>query len=532
MQKPEGFFSPGQPSTVDAFRDLIPGPDAVVSKEGHQTLKDFKEQKINLQTTAGVPIRVAWSERDQRFDPVATSLATRMTSSSSGQSSASLSAGVAVGAVASQWKGKTFLSVLTGKRPSSSQPIVAQEGSMASDLDQYEGDQTAAVPPAEEIAQKLNEYESKNRVTRRADASVLDQQHSQGFRQQLLSSAKSSLLDTTMLTLAHAEQFESFAVGVDPEKRATIRQAPMLVYGFEGPRTEMKKGLKDRLGLQNLRTINEYNARIGIGSGLKFTGYRKFLKGEFQFQPRYEEGGHLNAKDVNNWKEFLSDCRETFDFSGMLNTPEERKRFLIKNYSAQGNKFRFRNVDLKASLDGEDWEAAVEELGPIFELLNNMKDSSSEELDYLYRKEISEDQFKILDQMITYAFLRKTSKLGLEFAEHQKIPVIFAWKVPGEDVGDLERLHQLLEMKPYKFFPMEARKNTDRQASPEAITFSEMRHLGRLRQKMTVPIYVLVSKVEAVQQSQKGPPSPQKGFSSYKGSSSSKGSMQFSPRKK
>jgi hypothetical protein len=163
-----------------------------------------------------------------------------------------------------------------------------------------------------------------------------------------------------------------------------------------------------------------------------------------------------------------------------------------------------------------------------------MKDRSSEELDYLYQHEISEDQFKILDKMITYAFLRKTSKLGLEFAQHHHIPVIFSWKVPGEDVDNLGRLHDLLEMKPYKFLPMEARKNTDWEVSPEAITFSEMRHLGRLRQKMTVPIYVLVSKIEVVQQ-QKAPPSPQKQASSNKNSrgsgSSKKSTSQGSPKK-
>ncbi len=278
--------------------------------------------------------------------------------------------------------------------------------------------------------------------------------------------------------------------------------------------------------------MNEYNDQVGIGFGLKFTGYREFLHGEFQFNPSHSRSPHLTQTDVNSWQNFLSAHRDEFDFSGTLNTTEERKRFLIKNYSAQGNKFRFKNTALKAALDRGDWEFAVGELEPVFDLLNQMNDFSTQELHERYN-DLSDDQFKILDQIITYAFLRKTSKLGLEFAQSQNIPVIFAWKVPGES-ENLGRIHELLEMKPYKFFPMEARKNTDNQISPEAITFSEMRHLGRLRQKMTVPIYVLVSKIETVQPA-KGSSSPQKKSSPYQGSSPSKGSssrMQFSPRKK
>ena len=405
--------------------------------------------------------------------------------------------------------GESFAAVLTGREQPFSPPIAAQEDSMASDLDQKEEDPTSSISPAQEIAQTLKEYETIDRTTRRANASSLDQQHPLGFHQHLLSSANPSSRDTTMLTLAHSERLESFAVGVDATMHEEMQDKLMLVYGFEGPRGKMKTELRNRLGFQNLRTMNEYNASIGIGMGLKFTGYLKFLHGEFEFQPSHQRSLHLSEADVDRWQQFLSDHRDEFDFSGTLNTPEERKRFLIKNYSAQGNKLRFQNTDLKKALDRMDWGFAVKELGPVFDLLNQMKSLLSQDADYLYQC-LSEDQYKLLDKIITYAFLRKTSKLGLEFAESKSIPVIFAWKVPGEDVNNLTRLHQLLEMKPYKFFPMEARINASREPSPEAITFSEMRHLGRLRQKMTVPIYVLVSKIEVVRPSQKGTLSPQK----------------------
>lgn len=349
------------------------------------------------------------------------------------------------------------------------------------------------------LKRKLNEYEDIDRAGRRADFFPLDQQQPSQFRQDLLSSAHPSSQDTTMLTLAHSEQLESFAVVIDPARRTRMQHQPMLVYGFEDPRATMKTTLRNRLGFQNLRTMNEYNARIGIGFSFKFQGYRKFLNEEFQFQSPYQQQGNLSTQDVDSWKEFLSSHRKTFDFSGKLTTTKERMQFLIKNYASPAEAVRLKNPELRNALLQKDWGFAVGELDPVFNLLNQMDSLSSHEANARYAA-LSQDRRMILDKMITYAFLRKTSKLGLEFAQNQNIPVIFAWEVPGEDINNLNRLHQLLEVKPYKFFPMESRINSQGVDSPEAITFSEMRHLGRMRQKMQVPIYFLVSKIEVIQQ--------------------------------
>lgn len=113
---------------------------------------------------------------------------------------------------------------------------------------------------------------------------------------------------------------------------------------------------------------------------------------------------------------------------------EERKRFLIKNYSHNNDLFE---DDLKEALKNENWEIAARELGPAFQLLNEMSTTAPAVLDNTYRNTLSENQRIVLDQLIAYAFLRKTSKLGLEFAQEKGIPVLVVWKVPGEETQSI-----------------------------------------------------------------------------------------------
>ncbi|MEI6416736.1 MAG: hypothetical protein WCO92_03350, partial [Verrucomicrobiota bacterium] len=185
MQGPETPLVPGRNYTMDQFRTALPAPDHALRINPavlHGVLKNFKQGKINIQTTAGFRVQVAWSEKDQRFDPVAISLATAMTDGAPSAQAASSAAVATIGVAASRLVAKSFAAVLTGGGQPFSPPIAAQEDSMASDLAQDQGDETVAVSPAEEIAQKLNEYEAIDRRTRRADASQLDLQNPQGFR--------------------------------------------------------------------------------------------------------------------------------------------------------------------------------------------------------------------------------------------------------------------------------------------------------------------------------------------------------------
>jgi len=138
------------------------------------------------------------------------------------------------------------------------------------------------------------------------------------------------------------------------------------------------------------------------------------------------------------------------------------------------------------------WDKIVENLEPAFDLLNKAgRDLKGKQIERAYDK-LDLYQKKMLNDMVTWAFLRKTSKFGMTFARDQGMPVLFAWKTPNT-ADDLEEMRELLEVKPYKYQMVVARElGYSGRITLEVITLSEMRELGRLQQKMMAPDYLLI----------------------------------------
>jgi hypothetical protein len=81
----------------------------------------------------------------------------------------------------------------------------------------------------------------------------------------------------------------------------------------------------------------------------------------------------------------------------------------------------------------------------------------------------------IVGEILRMAFLRQTSKLGLEFAAQEKIPVLFVWKdARGEDVTSGNAPHTDLWW--------HGGRGLSHKDYGE-ITYSEMRHVDRMKNK-------------------------------------------------
>ncbi len=90
----------------------------------------------------------------------------------------------------------------------------------------------------------------------------------------------------------------------------------------------------------------------------------------------------------------------------------------------------------------------------------------------------------LINTVTRNAFFRQTSKLGLSFAKETGVMVLFSWK--GDLNGDpitFADLRAQLNAKPYKFNQPTSRND----GVHEFVTYSEMRQIGRLLQKIIDP---------------------------------------------
>ena len=133
-------------------------------------------------------------------------------------------------------------------------------------------------------------------------------------------------------------------------------------------------------------------------------------------------------------------------------------------------------------------------------MLANKKQSTQE----------TNDQKIVLNSLLYGAFFRKTSKLGLEFAREQSIPVCFVWRLPDFSQLDspndspklttLEDLYQYLGKKSYRSFKFTEDDHGVKYM--EAITSSEMRYLSRLqasgllKMERIAPNYLLIREIK------------------------------------
>lgn len=388
------------------------------------------------------------------------------------------------------------------------------------------------------VAQALNGMAQRVREGRRADHYSINAQDPNNFHRELLSLSNNSEKDTIIvahqnseetlmpsplatgasekLTLSsqkevvHASDLKAAAIG--GTSLSLLQDRPVLLYGFDGPRAKLIDDLRGNFGLTKIQTVNDYNANIGIegpSGAFDFTKYCQFLKEANSNALSTRITSPVSSKcteaEMHAWAGCLTENVSKFDFAKKLNSPEKRVQFFLKNcdlnkvLSLSSRKKIALPANLKAAFNNKNWSEAVAILQPAFDVLESATrlpidtDTLKSQYDGL-----TSGQKLVLDITLSRAFLRKTSKLGLSFAREQGQVVLFAWGASGVE-NNLEGLHDLLEVKPYKDehpeFRLNSQKSPNKQLSPEGITFSEMRELGRLKQKMMAPNYVLITKI-------------------------------------
>ena len=320
----------------------------------------------------------------------------------------------------------------------------------------------------------------------------------------------------------------------------------ILLFGFNvpdvlGPRLKMELVLHTNFNPNiKIKSLNDYNKylNIGVGDGITFTQYLSFIDEAKRKQlcgrvtdsnnqqriyslKTQKEPVILTDEQASSWAKFLSDNIFKFDFSKKLETPEAKKRFISKNFKGI-TKNEGLSLALQVKINSSkssDWNDVISYLDPALQLIvdvgrqiNTSNHFDIEGLTKRYqnlpkgeKKWDKEDQKKILDYILYGAFFRKTSKLGLDFAKTQEIPVCFVWKLPDFSGSTpslpttLKELHEYLERKPYYKFNFT--ENNKSVKYMEAITSSEMRYLtrleelGRLNIERFAPNYLLIREI-------------------------------------
>ncbi|MFI0347208.1 MAG: hypothetical protein ACH346_00335 [Chthoniobacterales bacterium] len=370
------------------------------------------------------------------------------------------------------------------------------------------------------IAQRFNDLERTDREARRADRYSIEDQDQASLLRSLLSHLGNKYKHDIKIVQHSGENILSPSTGNEP-----ICNNPILLYGFDGksgsvgPRDEIKNKLGGVFKLNNVVTMNDYNDCLNIGAHLNFTKYCEFTNklknnspGNLISPERVKE---INARNKTNlshdnihlWADFLGSetYKYHFNFFNKLGSPEQKKRFIAKNYYGIT---RLHNISdpLKQFFLNKNWNRIIEILSPALDLLadagtqlatDQLFDANALKTRY---KSLTKDQKIVLDSILVRSFFRVTSKLGLSFARDNNIPVLFVWKLPEEWGLSPEKFYNYWEIKPYKAEPPQFRE-IGRDYYPEAITSSEMRQLGRLKQKEEAPNYLLTTKIEPIVES-------------------------------
>ncbi|HLB33834.1 MAG: hypothetical protein A3F67_10135 [Verrucomicrobia bacterium RIFCSPHIGHO2_12_FULL_41_10] len=414
----------------------------------------------------------------------------------------------------------------------------------------------------------LNECVQRDKEARRADRYSLEEQDPSDLLKNLLSRGSASITvaqqgeETLLYVTPNAPGAKSsspinnssptsITATFDTPITSVNANQSILLYGFDKPRLEMKQALKGAFPSTKLETINDYNACIEIGLGFGFRKYCLFIQNLKQRIPgqlfdlkrigdylRHKRETTLTVKKVQSWINFLTfNCQE-FDFSKKLTTFSEKAQFIAKNFYAITEESTGISDQLRRACRNNDWNYIIAKLDKALNLLAEMGAEFNKttpfdtEVFEQKHKRLTLDQKIALDSILSRAFLRKTSKLGLSFAQEQNSTVFMAWKLPDyfqvvvpptspptlpshaitasssslitsshsafaassssspEPSNLLQAFHHYTEVKPYKIPQFRSIAGTG--LDVESITASEKRQLGRLRQKGIAPKYSLI----------------------------------------
>ena len=271
--------------------------------------------------------------------------------------------------------------------------------------------------------------------------------------------------------------------------------------------------------------MNDYNKAIGLSaSGIEFPDYLKFIS---EAKKRNLRSFILGKTELNTlpiskqqaeaWSMFLERHLSAFDFSRKLTSTEAKARFVAKNYKNITKNKGISDV-LKQAFCANTWNAITDYLEPIFTCLHNVgrnliaPELNNEQINQASTTLGGQSQFSdlqkskgrqkdlqyVLNSVVSEAFFRTTSKLGLEFAREQNIQVGFVWThsfspLNPPPFSSLQEFRKYVERKPY--YKNDFRENSKDTKYPEAITCSEARHLGRLKERNEAPSFLLIRNI-------------------------------------
>lgn len=322
------------------------------------------------------------------------------------------------------------------------------------------------------------------------------------------------------LQIMRAEQEEKLTPAGNTNLPSAASQANpprVLLYGFAHHRAPLAAYAIHQFNLQEravIETIDDYNACLNIASqNLNFLSYCEIydqaqdnvghalqqriipnLSTEDTIRSLNEQmqtigmnplAATSNQQQVVAWANHLEAHAGQFDFSRKLGTSDtsiEALRFIIKNCTSQELEFlnepNFPQITAGNSytLDEAAMHSASQRLSRVVSCLRSMSEDEYQLL--------SENEKILIDTVTRNAFFRQTSKLGLSFAKETGVMVLFSWK--GDLNGDpmtFANLRAQLNAKPYKFNQPTSRND----GVHEFVTYSEMRQIGRLLQKVIDP---------------------------------------------
>jgi hypothetical protein len=302
----------------------------------------------------------------------------------------------------------------------------------------------------------------------------------------------------------------------------------VLLYGKSDLRSTAKMGLSKYRPDLSIYQIEDYTerARIGgrvIGTASKIIdGIQKIksnsIDSEIITVPLSKSAKAIDHEQYKRWKEFLTTNSDKISvlehLKQIVDTAEEAKSGspveldakttgwlgsarVKKDPERMIRSFIDKNVlpELRHLLKNADimtvvvniFMAATKSADPYGYLANEIKklEAPREREEQAWIKAMQEgqsdpacparDTLRVIDNVMTTAFWRQTSKLGLEFAAQEKIPVLFIWKdSAGRDLTSGNS--------PQKKLWWHDEYALDHKYKGE-VTYSEMRHLDRMKEK-------------------------------------------------
>lgn len=139
--------------------------------------------------------------------------------------------------------------------------------------------------------------------------------------------------------------------------------------------------------------------------------------------------------------------------------------------------------------NNQNWNAFLNSLDPVLDCLQSLDGNMDLTAAKNKYDALSVTQKQKVDILINTYFFRRTSKAGLSFAHSTDAKILFSWNAP--EARNIAELHTMLQTRLYN----DQNPSFSAEKYHKAITFSEMRELGRLQQRGEAPDYLLVSKI-------------------------------------